>query len=47
MPKTIVIALGGNAIQNKEATAMSQQGAIRQTLEKLKPLFTSDASIVF
>lgn len=47
MPKTIVIALGGNAIQNKEATASSQQAAIRETLEKLEPLFQSDASIVF
>ncbi|NJI01575.1 carbamate kinase, partial [Staphylococcus agnetis] len=47
MPKTIVIALGGNAIQNKEATATSQQAAIRETLEKLEPLFQSDASIVF
>ncbi|MDT0740596.1 carbamate kinase [Staphylococcus chromogenes] len=46
MAKTMVIALGGNAIQTKEATANSQQAAIRQTLEKFKPLFQSDTSIV-
>lgn len=46
MTKTMVIALGGNAIQTKEATANSQQAAIRQTLEKFKPLFQSDTSIV-
>lgn len=46
MAKTMVIALGGNAIQTKEATANSQQAAIRQTLEKFKPLFKSDTSIV-
>lgn len=46
MAKTMVIALGGNAIQTKEATANSQQAAIRQTLEKFKPLFQSDMSIV-
>lgn len=46
MAKKIVIALGGNAIQNKDASAASQQTSIRQTLEKLKPLFESDASIV-
>lgn len=46
MAKTMVIALGGNAIQTKEATANNQQAAIRQTLEKFKPLFQSDTSIV-
>lgn len=46
MAKTMVISLGGNAIQTKEATANSQQAAIRQTLEKFKPLFQSDTSIV-
>ena len=46
MAKTMVIALGGNAIQTKEATANSQKAAIRQTLEKFKPLFQSDTSIV-
>ncbi|TJY14340.1 carbamate kinase [Staphylococcus chromogenes] len=46
MAKTMVIALGGNAIQTKEATANSQQAAIRQTLEKFKTLFQSDTSIV-
>ncbi|PTG54923.1 carbamate kinase [Staphylococcus chromogenes] len=46
MAKTMVIALGGNAIQTKEATANSQQAAIRQTLEKFKPLFQSDTSTV-
>lgn len=46
MAKTMVIALGGNAIQTKEATANSQQAAIRQTLEKFESLFQSDTSIV-
>ena len=46
MAKTIVIALGGNAIQTKEATAKSQQASIRQTLEKFEPLFKSETSIV-
>ncbi|WP_419790952.1 carbamate kinase [Staphylococcus chromogenes] len=46
MAKTMVIALGGNAIQTREATANSQQAAIRQTLVKFESLFQSDTSIV-
>ncbi|UXS75617.1 carbamate kinase [Staphylococcus chromogenes] len=46
MAKTMVIALGDNAIQTKEATANSQQAAIRQTLVKFESLFQSDTSIV-
>ena len=41
MKEKIVIALGGNAIQTKEATAEAQQTAIRRAMQNLKPLFLS------
>ncbi|HDK4129482.1 TPA: carbamate kinase [Staphylococcus aureus] len=46
MKEKIVIALGGNAIQTKEATAEAQQTAIRRAMQNLKPLFDSPARIV-
>ncbi|MCQ1339297.1 carbamate kinase [Staphylococcus aureus] len=46
MKEKIVIALGGNAIQTKEATAEAQQTAIRCAMQNLKPLFDSPARIV-
>lgn len=36
MKEKIVIALGGNAIQTKEATAEAQQTAIRRAMQNLK-----------
>ncbi len=35
MKEKIVIALGGNAIQTKEATAEAQQTAIRRAMQNL------------
>ncbi|HHW6814909.1 TPA: carbamate kinase [Staphylococcus aureus] len=46
MKEKIVIVLGGNAIQTKEATAEAQQTAIRRAMQNLKPLFDSPARIV-
>ncbi len=40
MKEKIVIALGGNAIQTKEATAEAQQTAIRRAMQNLKPLYS-------
>ncbi|MDM8327155.1 carbamate kinase [Staphylococcus felis] len=46
MTKKIVIALGGNAIQSQNATAAHQQASIRETMDRLKPLFEAEYPIV-
>lgn len=44
--KTIVVALGGNAIASHDYSAAAQQEAVRQTMQKLWPLFASDNHLV-
>lgn len=44
--KTIVVALGGNAIANHSYSAADQQKAVRRTMQKLWPLFASDNHLV-
>lgn len=46
MKKRIVIALGGNAILSEDASAASQQLALRQTAEKLVPLVEKGHEII-
>jgi carbamate kinase len=44
--KKIIIALGGNAIQNGENTALAQQMTIRETVHRLMPLLSGDYEVV-
>lgn len=44
--KKIIIALGGNAIQTGENTALAQQLAIRSTVNQLMPLLSMNYEIV-
>lgn len=44
--KKIIIALGGNAIQAGENTALAQQLAIRSTVNQLMPLLSKDYKVV-
>ncbi|MDN8952160.1 carbamate kinase, partial [Staphylococcus aureus] len=46
MIEKIVIALGGNAIHTKEATAEAQQTAIIRSMQNLKQLCDSTSLIV-
>ncbi|MCH3904629.1 MAG: carbamate kinase [Lactobacillus sp.] len=44
--KTIVIALGGNAIAGRDYSAAAQQAAVRSTINKLWPVFASQNHFV-
>jgi len=46
MPKKIVVALGGNAILSEDASAESQQEALRQTAERLVPLIEQGNELI-